>query len=174
VTVELKQGGGRESETHPASIDWVIGVSGLLKHIQYMVSQLKGFTPTNFMSRYTSNRDSVLNQAEKQLASRVRFSSIKSEGKFVQVIIQMGRADRSVMCAEQPSLQERCPAVYQRQKVLSDISRLTHNGMLLPLHRQAPIASPPISAHQTAEFHAIFDCHSKNHESCGVSGKSTV
>jgi len=136
-----------------------MGISALLKYIQYMVSQLKGFTPTNIISRYRSIRDSLLNQAEKQLSARVRFSSIKSESKFVQVIIQMGRADRSLMCAEQPSLQEGCPAVYQWQEVLSDISRFTDNGMLIPLHRQAPIASPPISPHQTAWLHTLFDGH---------------
>ena len=36
----------------------VLGISALLKYIQYMVSQLKGFTPTNIISRYRSIRDS--------------------------------------------------------------------------------------------------------------------
>src|SRR5665648_344120 len=119
----------------------------------------KGVYPPNFISRYRSNRDSVLNQAEKQLSARVRFSSIKSESELVQIIIQMGRADCSLMCAEQPSLQEGCPTVYQWQEVFSDISRLTDNGMFIRFRRQVPIASPPISPHQTVGFHTLFDGH---------------
>jgi len=64
-----------------------------------------------------------------------------------------------LMCSEQPSLQEGRPPVYQGQKVLFNISRLTNNGVPESFLGYLPISSPTIRAHQATGLHTLFDGH---------------
>src|SRR6266496_6588870 len=53
------------------------------------------------------DRDRLLGQAEEQLAAAARPPTVEPERELVEVVLQMFVSHRAVMCAEQPSLQER-------------------------------------------------------------------
>src|SRR6516165_1185152 len=67
---------------------------------------------------------SLLGQAIEQFAARSRRAAVESEAELVQVIV----ANRTLMRAEQPSLQQRDHAVYARQQL--------RRGFLLPAQKR--------------------------------------
>lgn len=62
-----------------------------------------------------------------------------------------------LMRSLQPSLQQRSHSVRQRQQVLSNISGLMHNDVLVALGGQSFVAAPAISAHYATRLHALLN-----------------
>src|ERR1035441_2404794 len=53
----------------------------------------------------------LLGEPVEQLASATRLTPVEAEGEFVQVVLQVLFADRSLMCAEKPAFQQRDDSV---------------------------------------------------------------
>src|SRR6266705_1003249 len=51
--------------------------------------------------------DGLLEEPEEEHAPATRFPPVKTEGEFVQVVVQVLQAHRSLVRAHQPSLEER-------------------------------------------------------------------
>src|SRR5664280_2121077 len=60
---------------------------------------------------------SLLGQAIEQFAARGRRAAVEAKGELVEVIGQVIMANRTLMGAEQPSLQQRDHAMYVRQQL---------------------------------------------------------
>ena len=99
------------------------------------------------MSRNWSDIYRLLAEAVEQQSTRSGFSSIKTKNKFVQIIVQVSRSWRTLMSSLQPTLQQGNDSVSQRQQILTNISRLTNNRMLITRRRQLTITIPIIGTH---------------------------
>src|ERR1035438_1282248 len=67
---------------------------------------------------------SLLGQAIEQFAARGRRTTVESKGELVEISVQVIVSDRTLMGAEQPSLQQRDHALHARQQL--------RRGFLLP------------------------------------------
>ena len=57
---------------------------------------------------YRRHRHGLLGEAQEQLPSATRIPPVEAEGELVQVVVQVLSADRTLMSAQQPALQQRC------------------------------------------------------------------
>src|ERR1019366_647750 len=89
----------------------------------------------------------LLDEAIEQFTSGPRSSAVESEGKLVQVVIQMRGSNRSLMCPQQPSFQQRRNSVRQRQQIVSEGGLLSDNFMGVFASFQAVVAAPSVGAH---------------------------
>lgn len=83
-------------------------------HTRYRGSWFRPETP-QVRLRHRVHGDGLLNQAKEELSARARCPSVKSKRKFVEIVVQVGRPDRSLMGALQPSLQQGCHSIHQWQ-----------------------------------------------------------
>ena len=110
----------------------------------------------NVLPFHRGNRYGLLNQAKEQFPTGPRCSSVKSKREFIQIIIQMRYPNSPLMCPLQPPLQQSRHSVHQRQKVSPDISGMTGNDMFITCGGQSFVTTPPVSANDTARFHALL------------------
>jgi hypothetical protein len=103
----------------------------------------------------------LLEESVEQLAAVARGSTIKSEGIFIEVIIQMLMGHSSLMGSEQPSLQQSCYPATQRQEVVPDGTILTCYFMNIAKPFQPIVSVPVIGLHYTARFHNSPNCRTQ-------------
>lgn len=68
----------------------------------------------------------------------------------------MRSTNRSLMCSQQPSFQQRSRSVRQGQQVLPDIRGFPDHGVVISQRGQLPISTPTIRAHHTAWLHRVL------------------
>src|SRR5580692_7593912 len=66
--------------------------------------------------------DGLLNKSVEELPPASRSTPVEAERKLVQVVGQMLRAHRSLVCAHQPPLQQRDHQMYTRQQFMGFLS----------------------------------------------------
>jgi hypothetical protein len=89
----------------------------------------------------------LLDEAIEQFTPGPRSSAVESEGKLIQVVIQMRGSHRSLMRPQQPSFQQRRNSVRQRQQIVSDGGLLSDNFVGVSASFQAVVAAPSVGAH---------------------------
>jgi len=68
----------------------------------------------------------------------------------------MRSTNRSLMCSQQPSFQQRSRSVRQGQQVFPDIGGFPDHGVGVSQRGQLPISTPTIRAHHTAWLHRVL------------------
>jgi len=104
------------------------------------------------------NRYSLLNKTEKEFSSRSRCSAIKAKSKFIQIIVQMRDANRSLVCPQQPAFKQRCYDIAFWQQVFAYISLISDYFVSISNKFQSVISIPSIRAYDTAWYYSIFYC----------------
>ena len=100
----------------------------------------------------------LFDQAEEELAAAAGFSAIESEGELIEVVIQMLRAHRALMCSQQPSLQQRNNSMHAGQQLagVPGISAAASNLVIVTFFSQARVAQPPVCMNRAARLDAIL------------------
>ena len=93
---------------------------------------------------------SLLNKTEKEFSSRSRCSAIKAESKFIQIIVQMRGANRSLVCPQQPAFKQRCYDIAFWQQIFTYISLISDYFVSISNKLQSVISIPSIRAYDTA------------------------
>ena len=77
----------------------------------------------------------------------------------MEIIIQMRRSNRSLMCPHQPSFQQRRNSVRQRQEIVSESGLLPDHFVGVSASLQAVVAAPTVCAHPAPRRdHAFHRC----------------
>src|ERR1035437_3105254 len=82
-------------------------------------------------------------------------SAIESESEFVEVVFQMRTADRPLMCAQYPSLEQRCYAMNSGQKCDSILFVRSHNYQFVLIILHGTIRSPAVGSHNAARVDCV-------------------
>lgn len=101
---------------------------------------------------------SLLNKTEKEFSSRSRCSAIKAKSKFIQIIVQMRGANRSLVCPQQPAFKQRCYDITLWQQVFTYISLISNYFVSISNKLQSVISIPSIRTYNTAWCYSIFYC----------------
>ena len=101
----------------------------------------------------------MLQQSEEEQASAAGVAAIETEGKFIEIGIQMLGCDRSLVGAEQPAFEQRSNAMNPRQ---GNVRRIAAAGdvdcvVLVSLFRKAVVAPLPVGANLGARLNRRRD-----------------
>jgi len=94
---------------------------------------------------------SIFQDTTEEHTTRMRISTIKPEGKFIEIIVQMGRLDASLVRPEQPTFQQGDDQMHMRQQIIDDFC--SYHMMGIAFRRQAVITRQSISLDITAWRH---------------------
>ena len=108
----------------------------------------------------------MLQKSEKEQAPAAGMTAIEAEGKFVEVGVQMGRGDRSLMGTEQPAFEQRSNAMYSRH---GDMCRIPGAGKVdgvvpVSMFGKVVVTSPPVGAY----LRAWLDCATDKRNEAGA------
>jgi hypothetical protein len=146
----LRRGGSMPKES-PYKI---IGVCTSLSYILYVVFySANDFATCNWFNGY-----SLLNKAVKEFSSGPGSSAIKSEGKFIQIVIKMRCLHSPLVSSQEPPFQQRNNSVSKRQKVLAYRRILADHIMSISEPIQSAVSGPVIGPNYTARHHHSLDC----------------
>jgi len=99
------------------------------------------------------NAHGVFKQPEEKQAPASRAAPVESEGELVEVVVQMLRADRPLMGADQPALQQRGHQVDPWEQLAGCLlGSATHHDLvvLVAASRKAGVARPSVGVNHTA------------------------
>jgi len=71
--------------------------------------------------------DGVVNRSVKEFSPGCRLASVKSEGKFVEVVVKVLKAHRALMGSEYPAFEQRNVSADPREQILSGLSLELHS-----------------------------------------------
>jgi len=108
-------------------------------------------------ARYRAHLNYLLYQAIEKLAPPFRGSSIESESKLIQIIIQMGCLDSALVCPQQPPFKQRGNSICPRQKIFSNIRFLPNNTTNVTQLIERIIPTPTIRTDFGAWINSLFD-----------------
>jgi len=114
-----------------------------------------------FDHRFVRDRvdgDSLLEESEKEFAPATRFPPVEAEGEFVQVIVQVLQAHRSLMRAHQPALEEGNYGVDARHQFRWSLL-LSHQERDLVIEAfafQGQVAQPTVGVHDAARLNGVL------------------
>jgi len=86
----------------------------------------------------------------------LRFPTVMSKDKFIKIVLQMFLTDPSLMCPQQPSLEQRDNPIYVWQRSLGGAVG-SYDYMLKSFFFEGAVSSPPICLHNTARFNEIHN-----------------
>ena len=103
--------------------------------------------------------DGLLDEAEKQLATVARGSTVEAEGELVQVVVQVRATDGALMGAEQPPLEQADHAMHARQEGRRPlgVSAKKRGPVVIPGGFHPFVAVPPVGMDGAAAFDRLFD-----------------
>ncbi len=58
----------------------------------------------------------LFEQAVENEAARTRRASVEAENEFVEIVLQLGRLNCSLVCSKEPALEQRCHSMDARQR----------------------------------------------------------
>jgi|GEM_PF-2450211 len=102
--------------------------------------------------------NSLLRQAEEQLAAMSAGSPVEPKGEFIKVVFQMLVTYGPLMRTQHPPFQQRGDPVAVRQQVVSEFLRGTDNVMAIPFRLQWPIANPSVRLNKRSRLDHLLDC----------------
>ena len=98
----------------------------------------------------------LLHQAKEELAPMLRHSPVETEREFVQVVVQMLRANRALMGAQKPPFHQRGDAVDAGHQFVRPATALFYVADLVcvPLFFQAVVSEPAVGV----DHRTLNDC----------------
>src|SRR5260370_37567437 len=94
--------------------------------------------------------DGLLSQSVEQLASGGRLASVETEREFVEIIVEMVVANRSLVCPKQPPFEQREHSVRSGQEVFA-LSASLHLP-IVDVALQLSIGVQPVGSDRAARF----------------------
>src|SRR4030065_217540 len=96
----------------------------------------------------------------------MRSAAIEAEGELIEVVIQMLGADRSLVCAKQPSFQQRHHPVNSGQKFTGRLLATTQHRHVMLVAIKPVVAFPAVGMRNTARFDTLADEAVQAHSRC--------
>src|SRR6516162_4829575 len=100
------------------------------------------------------NGGRLLHQAEEELASMRRRSTVETEREFVQVVVQMLRADRALVSSQKPSFHQRGDTVDARHQFVGPVTTAFYvaDPVSVSLFLHALVSQPAVGVdHRTLD-----------------------
>jgi hypothetical protein len=111
----------------------------------------------NSRSRQRVNRCGLLYNPIEKLTSRPRSPAVETEGELVQVVIQVRHTYGSLMCAQQPTFEQRNNSVNQGQQILTNVGFFPDDVVVISQTLQLAVAAPAIGSHHSTWFDTLLD-----------------
>lgn len=97
-----------------------------------------------FSERDRLNAGSILQESVEEFPPMLGSPTIESERELIKIVVQVFMADRPLVRAQKPSLQQRRNPVAAGQKILTQFRFATHNFVGLTKGAQSAVSAPPV------------------------------
>src|SRR5215472_7403122 len=119
--------------------------------------------PHHGLVRRRSHRYGLLGESPEGFSSAPRIPSVETKREFIQVVVEVLPADRTLVGAQQPPLQQRGYQMNARQQVRRRFLPSLQEGDTVPvaLSFQGIVSRPAVGMNQTAGLNGVLH---KGHE----------
>ena len=136
--------------------DWVLGITYWGYSLHSTAHNLLCRDPS--LERVRGNLGRLLNQPIEPLAARAGSAAVASQRELVQVIVSLEVRDRTLRCAQPPTLQERGHPVNPRPQMLAHERRLPHHRRSITLSLPTDLPTPTVGQDLTARLDDLNPC----------------
>ena len=125
-------------------------------------SLFQGSSPDQIFPPNWIKNHSLLQESIEEQPTRLRCPPVEPEGELIEIIIQMLRTNRSLMRAEQPSLEQRDGQVNSGEKILAQFVGVVEHLVSIAKIPQPAVGSPPVGLNESSRLNNLNESWQKN------------
>src|SRR5882724_2801431 len=115
----------------------------------------EGAATDQFLACDGRQSDCLLQQPVEKHPARARSAPVEPKRELVQVVIQVRRSDCSLVCAQQPSLEQGGDEVDPEQQVISQFDGWLDHFVVVSQNSQPAISRPIVGLNMSARFNGL-------------------